>query len=66
MVKRTTNQFLLRLQKAVTNYEKDGFASRYTGMAKVAVQCSADTPNSYWDVVYQNLVLRINPASAGW
>ena len=31
-----------------------------TGLAKVAVHCSADT-----FVVNQSLVLRINPASAG-
>jgi hypothetical protein len=31
-----------------------------TGLAKVAVQCSADTPDSYRDVVNQSLVLRIN------
>jgi len=27
----------------------------------LAVQCSADTPDSYRDVVNQSLVLRINP-----
>jgi hypothetical protein len=32
-----------------------------TGLAKVAVQYSADTPDSYRDVVNQTLVLRINP-----
>jgi hypothetical protein len=32
-----------------------------TGLAKVAVPFSADTPDSYRDVVNQTLVLRINP-----
>jgi hypothetical protein len=32
-----------------------------TGLAKVAVHCSADTPDSYRDVINQSLVLRINP-----
>ena len=43
MVERTTNQFLLRLQKAITNYEKTDLPAANTGLAKVAVQCSADT-----------------------
>jgi hypothetical protein len=34
-----------------------------TDLAKVAVQCSTDTPDSYRDVVNQTLVLRINPDS---
>jgi hypothetical protein len=32
-----------------------------TGLAKVAVQCSAET-----FVVNQSLVLRINPEASGW
>jgi hypothetical protein len=55
MVERTTNQFLLRLQKAITNYEKTDLPAANTGLAKVAFQCSADR-----FVVNQSLVLRIN------
>ncbi len=36
-------------------------AAYNTGLAKVAVQCSADT-----FVVNQSLVLRINPDASGW
>jgi hypothetical protein len=32
-----------------------------TGLAKAAVQCSADIPDSYRDAVNQTLVLRISP-----
>jgi hypothetical protein len=38
------------------NYDRKEGRSANTGLAKVAVQCSADT-----FVVNQNLVLRINP-----
>jgi hypothetical protein len=55
MVERTTNQFLLRLQKAITNYEKTDLPAANTGLAKVAVPFSADT-----FVVNQSLFLRIN------
>ncbi len=55
MVERTTNQFLLRLQKAITNYEKTDLSADNTGLAKVAVQCTADA-----FVVNQTFVLRIN------
>jgi hypothetical protein len=40
--------------------KKDGRTAN-TGLAKVAVQCSAGTFE-----VNQSLVLRINPAPAGW
>jgi len=45
----------------LTNYERQGSTGGNTGFAKVAVQCFADI-----FVVNQSLVLRINPASAGW
>ena len=37
MVERTTNQFLLKLQKEITNYEKTDLSADNTGLAKVAV-----------------------------
>ena len=49
--------FVKILKKPATATE--GFFNK--GFAKVAVQCSADTPDSYRDVVNQSLVLRINP-----
>jgi hypothetical protein len=55
---------LKKLKRELTNCEYSDAEMEArphnTGLAKVAVQCSADT-----FVVNQSLVLRINPARAG-
>lgn len=43
--------------KLTNNFKQQRTAS--TGLAKVVVQCFADTPDSYRDVVNQTLVLRM-------
>lgn len=54
--------YLIRkLNSKKQNKQTDKSTVPITGLAKKRVQCSADTPDSYRDVVNQSLVLRINP-----